>query len=67
MNLSPVNIAREHVTWALSQGMSLQQIIHSVGERIPYCDINREDAEAAVIKAYSKVRADLARWHRDAA
>jgi hypothetical protein len=49
-------IAREHVTWALKQGQTPAQIILSVGERMPYCDVNRTDAEAAVIAAYNKLR-----------
>jgi hypothetical protein len=55
--MSPDEIAREHVAWAIKDGQSPMQIIRSVGGRLGYADVNGKDAEKAVAAAWIRLRA----------
>lgn len=53
--MSPEEIAREHVQWAIRQGQSPMQIIRSVGGLLGYADVNGKDAEKAVADAWVRL------------
>jgi hypothetical protein len=55
MAVSPEEIAREHVAWALKQGQSPAQIVLSVGGTLRRGDLNARDAEHAVSDAWVRM------------